>query len=231
MTDGLVWGRELVAAVGGLPEGSTAVALVRHAEREPILDFRQNGLAALTRQGEADAYRMGRRLPTGRPVRLFHSPVGRCRATAAQIAEGFRAAGGSAEVLGTLRSFGGPYVVDTDEVSRLLTEMDEGFVRAWFDGRVPATTILPPRDAARQQWEGIRLAAAEAPPGSLTLVCTHDWNIMLVRETYLGVRHEEEGWAGFLDGPVVVLHGGECRLAWRDRVTPMPSPAPMQLAV
>ena len=72
----------------------------------------------------------------------------------------------------------------------------------------------------------MRGVAREAPAGSLTHVCTHDWNIMLVRETYLGVRHEEQGWAEFLDGPVLVLHNGECRLTWRDRTTAMPLFAP-----
>jgi len=226
MPDSLVWGRALVAAMSALPPESTAVALVRHAEREPIPSFQENDAAALTRQGEADAYQVGRHLPVGRPIRLFHSPIGRCQMTAVRIAEGFRSVGGSAEVLGCAPLFGGPYVVDAEEISHLLAGMGDHFVRAWFDGEIPSTAILPPQDAARQQWHAMRGVAREAPAGSLTLVCTHDWNIMLVRETYLGVRHEEHGWAEFLDGPLLVLHDGECHLTWRDRAIPMPLFAP-----
>jgi len=212
----------MVSALTALPAECTAVALVRHAEREPILDFRGSEHVPLTRQGEADAYRLGRHLPPGRLVRFTHSPVGRCRVTAVRIAEGLRAAGGRTEVLGSAEAFASPHVVDSDEVSREMRARGEQFVRAWFDGRVPPSAILHPRDAARRQWETIRGLAASAPPGSLTLVCTHDWNIMLVRETYLGVRHEDHGWADYLDGPVVALHDGECRLTWRDHAVAMP---------
>ncbi|HOJ22906.1 MAG TPA: histidine phosphatase family protein, partial [Armatimonadota bacterium] len=96
MPDNLVWGRALVAAMHALPPECTAVALVRHAEREPIPSFQENDVAALTPRGEADAYQLGRHLPAGRPIRLFHSPIGRCQMTAVRIAEGFRSVGGSA---------------------------------------------------------------------------------------------------------------------------------------
>ena len=65
--------------------------------------------------------------------------------------------------------------------------------------------ILPPREPPASN--GTQSKAWPGSPASLTLSAPTTEH-HAVRD-YLGVRHEEHGWAEFLDG-LLVLHDGEC---------------------
>ena len=73
---------------------SKAILMLRHSQRyEPKLTD-VNQIMELTSQGRSIARLFGTKLPKNRKIRLFHSPVNRCKETAEQIHAGFREIGG-----------------------------------------------------------------------------------------------------------------------------------------
>ncbi len=211
----LPWGQDLVDAIRETAGSGPALGLIRHSERDPVLEFARADEANLTAAGEAAAYAFGCCLPPDRRLVLGHSPVRRCQATAERVAEGFASVGGQVTMLGEHPDVGPTYVVNPTELGILADGMGRHFVRAWFDGRLPQSVVRPREAVAR---EHLQTAASLVPddPQTLTLLVTHDWNIMAVKETFLGVRHEESGWADFLDGPLITPAGPEWEISWRE---------------
>lgn len=197
--------------------GRPLAAMMRHAARHPIADPKLPHLAELTAEGCAAAEEFGARLGGFGRVRLFHSPVNRCRQTAECVARGAARAGVPAEILGAHDELGIDYIRDVGEAGRLSVIHGEHFVRLWFEGRVPVQVIDPaPELAARKvAFVAQRLAEIAQEPGALDLHVSHDWNIIILREHLVGVRHEEAGWLTFLDG--VAFRRGErgLRAAYR----------------
>ena len=76
------------------------------------------------------------------------------------------------------------------------------------------------RDEVARQ---VLLVAAEllgaAPPDTLLVLVTHDWNVMLVREAILGLTHEEVGWLDYLDGLLITRVDDAVEVDWHGRAT------------
>lgn len=210
------YGDDLLAALAALPPTCPAVMLVRHAARYPIEDLRTADDVQLTPAGEEAARAFGARLPIARPARIFHSHINRCRVTAARIAEGFADAGGAMRFEGVLPGLCGAFVNDFERLVHLTREHQQGFVRAWFDGRLDPAVIDPCAVAAERLCGLMHARIAAAAPGELVIMVSHDWEIMTLRETFLGARHEAVGWADFLDGLVLARDGDVLRFRWRE---------------
>lgn len=83
--------------------------VIRHSHRDVAdnaQDLRTHGLTPL---GHRMALKFGEKLPPSRDVRIFYSPRLRCVQTACDIAEGYHAIGGSAELISDIRVLLGPY--------------------------------------------------------------------------------------------------------------------------
>lgn len=185
--------------------GKPLAATLRHAERHPITDPAWPDLPELTATGRADAEAFGAALAGFELVRLFHSPVLRCRQTAEGIAAGVQRIGGRVELLGAHEPLGISYTHDRVEFGRLFEiHGDNRFMRLWCDGALPRTALDPAAECSEQIVAFIRgrLAEHAADARSLDLHVSHDINIMAVREACLGLRHEDAGWLEFLDGVV-----------------------------
>lgn len=182
--------------------GRPLAAMMRHAARHPIADPARPDVAELTADGCAAARAFGEQLGDFRRLRLFHSPVNRCAHTAQCIAEGAARAGVRAELCGAHAALGIDYIRDLGEAGRLHVIHGEHFVRLWFQGGVPPAVIEPVPALAGTKLAFIRerLTEVAAEPGALDLHVSHDWNIIMLREQCVGVRHEEAGWLTFLDG-------------------------------
>ncbi len=214
----LEWGQGPITALSALSPGKPAAALLRHAAREPITDFATSEQAPLTAAGRQHARAVGRHLPPGRTLRLVYSTVERCADTAACIAEGYRSSGGEATLVGSVPALFTPYVRDLHALSRFTRELGARFMRAWFDGQLPESAVQPACFAA-EDFRRTTLELLSHEPSTLTLMITHDWNILLLREIYLRLPHEEVGWADFLDGPVIAIEPEYLTLRWRDAST------------
>lgn len=195
------------------PEDAPVVLLIRHAAREPIVGVEDGWRAPLTDVGRADAATLGTLLADAGYVdaSAFASPAPRCVETAALVTGGLPSP--PAEVL-TDRRFGGPYVLDQRRAfERMLRLGNAAFLRAWFDGGW-GDALQPADTAARELFDAA--ASLLSPPGPrLRVVVSHDWNIALLRDRLLGVRHERVGLPDFLDGVVVYAQRGRLVLADR----------------
>jgi len=189
-----------------------AVLVLRHAEREPIPDPLRPELAELTPAGMRAARELGARLGGFTHLRLFHSPVKRCRQTAECIIEGLSGLGPRVEGPSPVESLGLGYIRGPHEVAVLTREHGDHFIRLWFEGKVDTRFMQDPRELARQMRGHMDecLGQQVAHGRRLDIHVTHDWNLLVLREWNLGLRHEEEGWIEFLDGLAYAPgHGGQ----------------------
>ncbi len=189
--------------------------ILRHAERHPIVNYSNALDPCLTEKGEEDAYQFGTILKAINPVKLFHSPVQRCKQTAEKIHAGLLSIDQKASIGGYLIELGGPYITSPWEgITAKLEHMGHAaFIRKWFNNEFPPDYIMPLGLAARSQLRILfrQLASDDAS----TINVTHDWNIMLLREFYFGLRHEEIGEPDYLDGLYAHIRDDALHLIYR----------------
>jgi broad specificity phosphatase PhoE len=212
-------GLELLDTIHALTAHRTVAAVMRHAARHPIANPAEPTLAEITEEGAKAAEAFGARIRGFDRVRLFHSPVKRCRQTAECIARGATRAGLATEVAGPHDELGVDYILDLAEAGRLTVMHNDHFVRLWFTGQVPTTVIRPPQALAdrKTSYLAARLRDPAVDGRRLDLHVSHDWNIIILRELLLGVRHEEAGWLTFLDGVAFAGKAPQLRAFYRDR--------------
>jgi hypothetical protein len=211
-------GEELLATLRNEARtGRPVAAVMRHAARHPIADPQRPEIAELTDDGCAAAEAFGTHLRDFERVRLFHSPVKRCQQTAECIAQGIAGIGGRAELVGPQAALGIDYIRDLAEAGRLTVQHGDHFVRLWFENQVPASVIDPAPTLAAMKLEFVRGQLATALPGTLDLHVSHDWNIIILREHLVGVRHEDAGWLTFLDGVAFRPAARGVRAVYRER--------------
>jgi broad specificity phosphatase PhoE len=212
-------GHELLATLHSLAAHRTVAAVMRHAARHPIVDPREPLAAELTMEGKRDAEAFGGRITGFDRVRLFHSPVKRCQQTAESVAAGAARAGLAVELLGPQPDLGVAYILNQIETGRLSGVHGEHFVRLWFTGQVSVEFIERAPDIVRRKiaYVTARLGETDAAAGRrLDLHISHDWNVIILRELLLDVRHEEAGWASFLDGVAFTNEAAALRAFYRD---------------
>lgn len=213
-------GHELLATIHSLSAHPTVAAVLRHAARHPIIDPREPLAAELTTEGRRDAEAFGAKITGFDRLRLFHSPVKRCQQTAESVAAGAVRAGLAVELIGPQPDLGVAYILDQVETGRLSGVHGEHFVRLWFTDQVPAEFIERAPDIIRRKVAYVTARLDEPAPAAgrrLDLHVSHDWNVILLRELLLGVRHEEVGWAPFLDGVAFTREAEQLRAFYRER--------------
>ncbi len=178
--------------------------VIRHGERERIVETARALEALLTEKGKQEAVELGKSLAPSGNIIIHHSPVERCRQTAEKIYEGIIAYGGSARIAGPLMELGGPYIAGSwgDIIAEIERRGFNGFVRAWFNGQLPKSLITPLEDSAKLQASILR-SQLEKNDASYVNV-SHDWNVMCLREYYFGIRHEDAGTPAYLDGLIAL---------------------------
>ncbi|AOS43309.1 Histidine phosphatase superfamily (branch 1) [Lacunisphaera limnophila] len=217
-------GHELLATLNSLTAHRAVAAVLRHAARHPIIDPREPLAAELTAEGLQDAEAFGARITGFDRLRVFHSPVKRCQQTAERIAAGAGRAGLAVELVGPQPELGVAYILDQVETGRLSGVHGEHFVRLWFTNQVPVAFIERGPDVARRKLAYLqsRLRDPSDSGRRLDLHISHDWNVIILRELLLGVRHEEAGWAPFLDGVAFTLEAEKLRAFYRERKAVVP---------
>lgn len=195
-----------------------AALLVRHAERGPVESLDTHELVRLTERGHLQAQEAGRQIASlSTHVVLHHSPVERCGETARGIATGAQAAGGAAVVRGTVDTLGNPFIKDRARAWALVRQRGPRFIREWFDGKLPAEVFEPRAQAARAQLLAVDGALRATDVDTVHVLVTHDWNLAIVREEWLGIT-PERAWPDFLDGVVVSVDGDDLVVEAHGRV-------------
>jgi phosphohistidine phosphatase SixA len=207
-----------------LPTDRPVAVMMRHAARFPITTAEEGWDARLTEAGHEAAVALG--LEVGRlwdrlgvaAARLWSSPIPRCQETASRFSEGLADALVTVSDIGIIKSLAGPYLHDVNGVMDIALSIgDQAFVRAWFDGQLDEGLLLPAAVAARGQVD-VMLRSLENAEEGVDVHVSHDWNILLVREHFVGLRHEDVGMPGFLDGLALWNEGGEVAVAYGSEV-------------
>lgn len=198
--------------------------MVRHAERFPINNMANALNILLTSKGKQDAYLLGQNLSRYSPFSIYHSPVPRCKETADSIREGIVNAHQKATMDGFLLDLGGPYITGNwDVIVNSIEKMGHGvFVRKWFNNELPDDMIMSLPEAAHVQL--MILVNQLRSHSNSTINVTHDWNIMIMREYYFNLRHEEIGDPDYLDGVYAFFRKGILHLCYHDHQVTIPLP-------
>jgi len=177
-------------------------AIIRHAQRHPLGSTTDAKTALLTDAGKAEAVALGSRIKGFAHLRLYHSPVRRCQQTAECIAEGAAASGMRIELCGARERLGFVCTKDEPAAISLYTEIGDAFITRWLTGALPEGMMEDPEETVTHIVANIRTPLEEntAHGPRLDLHISHDWNIMVMRDLLLGIRHETAGWLGYLDG-------------------------------
>jgi phosphohistidine phosphatase SixA len=189
--------------------------ILRHAERHPIVNYINALDPCLTEKGMADAYHFGRFFKEFDPIKLYHSPVLRCKQTADSIFSGLLSINRKATLVGHLSELGGPYITSPWEgITANLEHIGHAaFIRKWFNYEFPSEYIMPLDLAAKSQ---LRILINQLnSDDSSTINITHDWNIMLLREYYFNLRHEDIGEPEYLDGLCAYILDDSLHLIYR----------------
>ena len=198
--------------------------IIRHAERNPIVRMEAAFDALLTEKGKEDARDLGKRLSALGPIRLYSSPIERCVQTAEYIKRGITEGDGTGVFEGSLPDLGGPYITGLwEDVVRKVEELGQPvFVRKWFDGELPESLVMPLEQAARNQVSILRRQLGDGAHSSVNV--THDWNIMILREYFFNLRHDDIAAPPYLDGIAAYMEKGALRLLYHDRECAVSSP-------
>ncbi|MCP4753334.1 MAG: histidine phosphatase family protein [Proteobacteria bacterium] len=158
----------------------------------------------LTEEGKKLSYKVGEKLPTGPCLRLFSSPVGRCIETAYQIEKGNMSVNGKTRDAILDMKLTAFYVKNIIETFTAISEKGTlAFFREWFDGRVSSDILDPPEEAAATLVRFLVERLDETADSHLDICVSHDWNMYLIKEFFLGLKHEEVGDVEYLEGVIV----------------------------
>ncbi len=201
------------------PNSDISIVL-RHPQREEIKKDGDYEELPLTPEGKEAARSFGQKIPRGATVRLFHSPVARCEETARLINDAAASRGGKPLLMGA-RDFLGPRSIirDREKLIALIahTRVSE-IARSWFNGSLQDGVLQNAPKVVSGLMNGLAasLRSRETAPPNIDIYIAHDWTILALREVLMGIRHEDSGWPGYLDGVLLERDGENFRLRWRD---------------
>ncbi len=191
----------------------TVAVLIRHAHRRPIPKGVVDHVGVpLTRQGRRRAFAFGAQLPLSYALRLYHSPVPRCKETAECILQGFHSKGGSGDVMGA-QDFLFIHLVDQRAMVRILDDLGHHrFGYRWLKGAFDAAVIEDPRDVASNTIHGVLALMDGDGAKRIDIHVTHDLNLLAVREWIAPVPNEHFEWPGYLAGVLFTHNDGQVTL-------------------
>jgi broad specificity phosphatase PhoE len=186
-------------------------AIVRHSERHYDRDnpFREPFMS-LTENGKDASLKFGEQLPPEMHVRAFSSFIGRCIETAYLIDKGYTSKGGKTKT-NIVELFLSPfYAKNPAEILKTFLEGGSlGFVRRWLDGEFPSELIENPERSAKKIVGLAKAKLIESLDDHIDIFVSHDWNLYLVKEIFLGLKHEDYGKVEYMEGVVLYPQGGD----------------------
>ncbi len=182
----------------------------RYYDRE---NPRTEPFQGLTEEGKGYSYNLGKGLPQDLTIRLFSSTFGRCIETAYLIDKGFTSIGGST-INNTINIKLAPsYVKEPQSLLEIMQEERPDFVRYWFDGNISKDIIETRDDAAMGIAGFLADELKDLPENHINVTISHDWNMYLIKESFLRLKHEDAGDVEYLEGAVVYQENDKMYLA------------------
>ncbi len=200
-----------------LQDRQPVAVILRHAERYPVVDPLAHSQVLLTEKGLEDAYNLGKTLSFLRPIMFYASPVTRCQQTAEGIAKGIFNPDGTPPPVSYLYALGGPYILgEWTEIMRLVQLYGiSTYLRMWFDGKLPKDLLMPVEEAAHLEFNILK-KQLEQHENAINI--THDWNIMIMRQYFFNLRHEDIGYPNFLDGITAYMENEKICMVYHDHL-------------
>jgi hypothetical protein len=191
--------------------------LIRHSNRHPIpkgvIEHRD---VPLTTKGRKLAFQFGKKLPKSYSIRLYYSPVPRCRETAEYLLKGIHTNSGSAKLMGE-KDFLYINLIDQRGIVRILEKIGHhNFGYNWLKGKLDQEIIEPSKLVALRIIEGIITSMKNGIRNIMDIHVTHDLNILSVRDVISPVQNENFDWPEYLDGIIVTQNEDKVTLIWRE---------------
>lgn len=201
----------LLPALDRLPVDRPVILLTRHSIREQPTSGFAGYSVPLTPEGVALAEAWGGRL--GRPLHaVFSSPVGRCLDTARAMLAG---AGQEDLPVAAVKQLVEPgcYVRDIRAIGKTFLELGPvGFANLHFSEALPG--IRPAEEGTARLLAFMREQVG--PPGSLSLLVTHDTILAAFIYTLAGVpRIDEPDWPWMMEGAFLWFSDSHVHWLWR----------------
>ena len=119
-----------------VPQEQPLMFLVRHSQRETLLNHDEMVSGGLTELGKRMSFEFGKRIPRKGKMYLYTSFIPRCFETAEAIAEGFTQQCGEVIDIDPLPPLVGPQVIEEDVWKNLHPDGKNvtDFVNTWVDG-------------------------------------------------------------------------------------------------
>lgn len=209
--------RNLIAGLNGFPEDSKLIMVLRHSHRNSSTDAEKLSRLKLTKQGHEIARIFGTKLPTNRPIRLFHSLVERCKETAEGVLEGFRSIGGKGEIHGVLESL---YNIGPDGhyiINQAIKLAGQRFLNNWSNGEFPSDKITLLSEYSISSAKEIWSLVEQCPRNCIDIHVSHDLSIMGFRKGWFGLNGED-WWVSFMGGFAMMFNEGDILLLDRGKV-------------
>jgi len=195
------------------------VAIIRHSIRGKPVNQDSYYDIPLLPIGRKKAFEFGMNLPNTRPIRIFYSPVPRCKETATCIEEGVSSNHGLATLMGKRDFLGPEFMLNPNKMIRMIREMGLlEFARKWLDEEVSKQIMYSPHIVVSNILNGVVESLGEYNKSEpvVDVHVAHDWNVLCLRAMLLKVRHEEVGWPKYLDGVILTQHEDEITLRWKE---------------
>ncbi|MCG8337825.1 MAG: histidine phosphatase family protein [Proteobacteria bacterium] len=184
--------------------------MMRHSARHYNWEQpREEPFLLLTEEGKEYSYNLGKSLVPGFTIKFYSSVVGRCIETAYLIDKGYVSQGGKTDHNMMEPYLSPSYVKKPFELIKVLQETSPNFIRQWFDGEISAEIIDPPRGAAQDIIGMLESKLEYLPENHINMGISHDWNLYLVKEYIMGLRHEDVGRVAYLEGLIVYQEQGK----------------------
>ncbi|MBY8992175.1 MAG: histidine phosphatase family protein [Candidatus Lokiarchaeota archaeon] len=191
--------RAIIDNLEKFPKDSKIILVLRHSHRNEPTVMEKIHKLRLTPKGHAIAKKFGERLPTNRPIRLFHSKIWRCQETAENIHEGFKSIGGKSDLLGELSSLYEIGIGNQSYADQFLKFDFREILLRWASGFYLPEEWTPfieyTQNAAHLIWNQLK----DAPQRGINIYVTHDWHVMTLKFGWFAVPPDKR-WVFFNGG-------------------------------
>lgn len=209
--------RHLIDGLNQFPEDSKIILVIRHSHRNSIETFSDMVGLRLSPLGHEIAKIFGSKLPKNKSIRVFYSPIERCKETAEDILLGFKNVSGKGilkEPLDVLYNQG----EDSDYFFNEATKYPYAqFLYRWVADLYPSDKIIPfdkfCQNAANVLWNKID----EIPERNIDVHVSHDLIILSFRLGWFGLSPNGR-WPSFLGGFAFTINGDNILLLDSDKL-------------
>jgi len=195
--------RWIIKGLKKFPAGSKITILMRHSQRyEPEMvkaSKLKEANMELTPIGKEIAKKFGEKLPKNSTVRLFHSPLNRCKETVEKIYQGFTDVNGKAFIIGECNALLGIGI----DMQSFLDELNKygaqkvllRYLAGIYSPDLWSPAISFYQKGGQQIWSQIE----KISEGGINLFISHDFHISIFRFGWFGLPPDER-WIDYLGG-------------------------------